>query len=114
EAQGHGGPGPPGWSPPAGGCSRPAPHAVRAASNFRHRAGSIRHTPARPDGVPCAHLVGHPAGAPESRKGRQHAVTGLEQVVLFGAGIAAGTINTIVGSGTLLTFPTLLAFGYPP
>jgi len=41
-------------------------------------------------------------------------VTGLEQVALFGAGVAAGTINTIVGSGTLITFPTLLAFGYPP
>src|ERR1700757_3715831 len=23
-------------------------------------------------------------------------------------------INTVVGSGTLITFPTLLAFGYPP
>lgn len=30
------------------------------------------------------------------------------------AGAAAGTINTIVGSGTLITFPTLLAFGVPP
>lgn len=28
--------------------------------------------------------------------------------------MAAGTINTVVGSGTLITFPTLLAFGYPP
>jgi uncharacterized membrane protein YfcA len=33
---------------------------------------------------------------------------------IFGAGIAAGTINTVVGSGTLITFPVLLAFGYPP
>src|SRR6188768_2126669 len=33
--------------------------------------------------------------------------------VLF-AGLAAGTINTVVGSGTLITFPTLLAFGVPP
>ncbi|HEX9317013.1 MAG TPA: sulfite exporter TauE/SafE family protein, partial [Actinomycetota bacterium] len=41
-------------------------------------------------------------------------MTGLEQVAVFGAGVAAGTINTIVGSGTLVTFPTLLAFGYPP
>ena len=41
-------------------------------------------------------------------------MTGLEQVAVFGAGIAAGTINTIVGSGTLITFPTLLALGYPP
>jgi uncharacterized protein len=33
---------------------------------------------------------------------------------IFGAGIAAGTINTVVGSGTLITFPVLLAFGYAP
>lgn len=37
-----------------------------------------------------------------------------EALALFGAGLAAGTINTVVGSGTLITFPTLLAFGYPP
>ncbi len=37
-----------------------------------------------------------------------------EVVALLGAGMAAGTINTIVGSGTLITFPTLLFFGYPP
>ena len=30
------------------------------------------------------------------------------------AGLAACTINTVVGSGTLVTFPVLLAFGYPP
>jgi uncharacterized protein len=30
------------------------------------------------------------------------------------AGVAAGTINAVVGSGTLITFPTLLAFGVPP
>ncbi|HET9073935.1 MAG TPA: sulfite exporter TauE/SafE family protein [Solirubrobacteraceae bacterium] len=35
-------------------------------------------------------------------------------LAIFAAGIAAGTINTVVGSGTLITFPTLLAFGYPP
>ena len=29
------------------------------------------------------------------------------------AGMAAGTINTVVGSGTLITFPTLLALGVP-
>jgi uncharacterized membrane protein YfcA len=34
-------------------------------------------------------------------------------VVLL-AGMAAGTINVVVGSGTLITFPTLLAFGVPP
>jgi uncharacterized protein len=37
------------------------------------------------------------------------------QIVLLGlAGVAAGTINSVVGSGTLVTFPVLLAFGYPP
>ena len=30
------------------------------------------------------------------------------------AGLAAGTINTVVGSGTLITFPVLLGFGYAP
>jgi len=37
-----------------------------------------------------------------------------EAVAIFAAGGAAGTINTVVGSGTLLTFPLLLAFGYEP
>lgn len=35
-------------------------------------------------------------------------------VAIFAAGIVAGTINTVVGSGTLFTFPVLLAFGYAP
>ncbi len=30
------------------------------------------------------------------------------------AGLAAGTINGIIGSGTLITFPVLVALGYPP
>ena len=38
----------------------------------------------------------------------------LEAGLVVLAGIAAGTINTVVGSGTLITFPTLLAFGVPP
>ena len=38
----------------------------------------------------------------------------LEAVLITLAGVAAGTINTVVGSGTLITFPTLLAFGVPP
>lgn len=41
-------------------------------------------------------------------------MTWLEQLAVFGAGIWAGGINTIVGSGTLITFPVLLAFGIPP
>lgn len=38
----------------------------------------------------------------------------LEAALVTLAGVAAGTINTVVGSGTLITFPTLLAFGVPP
>jgi hypothetical protein len=41
-------------------------------------------------------------------------VNALEAVAIAGAGVLAGTINTVVGSGTLITFPVLLAFGYPP
>ena len=41
-------------------------------------------------------------------------MTGLEIAAVLLAGIAAGTINTVVGSGTLITFPTLLALGVPP
>jgi uncharacterized membrane protein YfcA len=41
-------------------------------------------------------------------------VSPFEVVAILLAGVAAGTINTVVGSGTLITFPTLLAFGIPP
>jgi hypothetical protein len=41
-------------------------------------------------------------------------VNPLEAVAVVAAGVAAGTINTIVGSGSLVTFPTLLLFGFPP
>jgi hypothetical protein len=37
-----------------------------------------------------------------------------EAVLVTAAGLAAGTINTVVGAGTLVTFPALLAVGYPP
>jgi uncharacterized protein len=38
----------------------------------------------------------------------------LEMAAVLLAGVAAGTVNTIVGSGTLITFPVLLAVGYSP
>lgn len=38
----------------------------------------------------------------------------LEALAILAAGMAAGTVNTIVGAGSLITFPTLVAFGYPP
>jgi uncharacterized protein len=37
-----------------------------------------------------------------------------EAAAIFAAGLAAGAINAIVGSGSLITFPTLLAFGFAP
>jgi uncharacterized protein len=38
----------------------------------------------------------------------------VHALAIFAAGIVAGTINTVVGSGTLFTFPVLLGFGYAP
>jgi uncharacterized protein len=38
----------------------------------------------------------------------------LGALLIVAAGMAAGTVNTIVGAGSLLTFPTLLFLGYPP
>ncbi|GAA1070423.1 MULTISPECIES: sulfite exporter TauE/SafE family protein [Kitasatospora] len=37
-----------------------------------------------------------------------------EALAVLLAGVGAGTINTVVGSGTLITFPVLLALGLPP
>jgi uncharacterized protein len=41
-------------------------------------------------------------------------VTILEAIAVLVAGVAAGTINTVVGSGTLITFPVLVAMGLSP
>jgi uncharacterized membrane protein YfcA len=38
----------------------------------------------------------------------------LECLLVLAAGMCAGAINTVVGSGTLITFPVLLAVGYGP
>lgn len=38
----------------------------------------------------------------------------LEALAIVVAGIGAGAINTVVGSGTLITFPVLIALGYAP
>jgi uncharacterized protein len=38
----------------------------------------------------------------------------FEALAILGVGFLAGSVNTIVGSGSLITFPTLLAFGYSP
>jgi uncharacterized membrane protein YfcA len=41
-------------------------------------------------------------------------ITPLTALAIFAAGTAAGAINAVVGSGSLITFPTLLAAGYNP
>jgi uncharacterized protein len=40
-------------------------------------------------------------------------VSAAEALAIFAAAVAAGAINAVVGSGSLITFPTLLAFGFP-
>ncbi|MFE7564361.1 sulfite exporter TauE/SafE family protein [Kitasatospora sp. NPDC057500] len=41
-------------------------------------------------------------------------MTVWESIAVLVAGVGAGMINVIVGSGTLITFPVLLAVGLPP
>lgn len=41
-------------------------------------------------------------------------MTWVECAVIVLAGVGAGVINTVVGSGTLITFPVLLSAGLPP
>jgi uncharacterized membrane protein YfcA len=41
-------------------------------------------------------------------------LSAFEVLAILAAGVAAGTINAVVGSGTLITFPVLLAFGFAP
>jgi uncharacterized membrane protein YfcA len=41
-------------------------------------------------------------------------VTWLDALAVLLAGVTAGTINTVVGSGSLVTFPTLVALGIDP
>jgi uncharacterized membrane protein YfcA len=41
-------------------------------------------------------------------------MTAVDALAILVAGIGAGALNAVVGSGSLITFPTLLALGYPP
>ncbi len=43
-----------------------------------------------------------------------HHLSWLGIIAVAAAGLGAGTINSIVGSGSLITFPTLVALGLPP
>src|SRR5215211_2098293 len=52
---------------------------------------------------------------PAGRAGyHRRPVAAAEIAAIAAAGMAAGAINTLVGSGTLITFPVLLACGYSP
>src|SRR5690606_30311672 len=73
----------------------------------------LRHTPrGRPPRRPLrgAGRAAHRPGVEHRRRDR---VSAWEFGAIALAGLWAGMINTIVGSGTLVTFPTLLFFGYP-
>ncbi len=41
-------------------------------------------------------------------------VSVAHMIVIVLAGMGAGAINSLVGSGTLITFPTLVTLGFPP
>ncbi|MEV7012130.1 sulfite exporter TauE/SafE family protein [Streptosporangium sp. NPDC051022] len=41
-------------------------------------------------------------------------LTVVESLAVLLAGLAAGVVNTVAGSGSLITFPTLVALGFPP
>lgn len=40
-------------------------------------------------------------------------LSGWEAVAVTAAGAGAGAVNAVIGSGSLITFPTLVAVGYP-
>jgi uncharacterized membrane protein YfcA len=42
------------------------------------------------------------------------ALTAIGAATIFGSAILGGAINVLVGGGSFITFPTLLAFGIPP
>jgi uncharacterized protein len=41
-------------------------------------------------------------------------VSALRLLLLAGVGLVTGAVNTVAGGGSLLSFPALLALGYPP
>ncbi len=79
----------------------------RRGGHRRGRVGRARRRPQR-------RVRRRPPHRASRTRGVSLGVSPLEAVLVALAGVAAGTINTVVGSGTLITFPTLLAFGVPP
>lgn len=63
---------------------------------------------------PCISVVVRPGCRAFRGPCNVASVTPLEVIAILVAGVGAGAINAIVGSGTLITFPTLVAFGFPP
>lgn len=53
-------------------------------------------------------------GVAPDRLAYDRRVTPLHALAVFGTGVVAGGANVVVGSGSLVTFPTLVALGYPP
>ena len=77
-------------------------------------AAAQRRVPSATTRTAASEPTADPASRPGRRGERRRPVSPAEIVAILLAGVAAGTINTVVGSGTLITFPTLLAFGVPP
>ena len=55
-----------------------------------------------------------PVTHPRIRSTRVAQVSVAHMILIALAGVGAGAINAVVGSGTLITFPTLVALGFPP
>jgi uncharacterized protein len=64
-------------------------------------------------GMAELHAVGMRSAFDRTRS-HDEPVTPLEMVAVIAAGMGAGAINAVVGSGSLISFPTLLAVGYSP
>ena len=92
--------------------TRPSQAAIAEAAQAANPGRS-----ARPIGAAAARRRGRPAARLHRRRRPPRSLAGCpcsKPSPIGLAGLAAGTINTVVGSGTLITFPTLLAFGVPP
>ena len=80
-----------------------APHLQDAVAGDGTGAGAALDATAGRGGAP---RLGSEPGPP--------GLTVAEALLVLAAGVAAGTINVVVGSGTLITFPVLLAIRLPP
>ncbi|MEO8329900.1 MAG: sulfite exporter TauE/SafE family protein [Candidatus Nanopelagicales bacterium] len=58
-------------------------------------------------------FIGHLAGS-RHVVDRSASVNGWESLAVFLSGVVAGSVNAVVGAGTLVTFSTLITVGIPP